>query len=83
MFEGSAIGMSSIIANISVRVNRVVIDRTGLQGAYDIELHWSPESADGPSIFTAIQEQLGLKVESTRGPAPVLVIDHIERLTPD
>ena len=73
-------------------VGRVVIDKTGLQGKYDLTLTWSPDnhsanfsnaSADnsaplGPSIFTAVKEQLGLKLESTKAPVEVLVIDHVE-----
>ena len=42
-----------------------------------------PAPVDGPSLFTALQEQFGLKLESTRGPVQVLVIDHIEPPTPD
>ena len=74
-------------------LGRFVIDKTGIEGKYDLTLTWSPEdrpaaiangSADntappGPSIFTAIQEQLGLKLESTKGPVQTLVIDHIEQ----
>jgi uncharacterized protein (TIGR03435 family) len=73
-------------------LGRVVIDKTGLQGKYDLALTWSPDnhsanftnaSADnaaplGPSIFTAVKEQLGLKLESTKASVEVLVIDHIE-----
>ncbi|MGA2651748.1 MAG: TIGR03435 family protein [Terracidiphilus sp.] len=73
-------------------LGRVVIDKTGLQGKYDLALTWSPDnhsanftngSADtaapiGPSIFTAVKEQLGLKLESAKAPVDVLVIDHIE-----
>lgn len=74
-------------------LGRIVIDKTGLQGKYDLALAWSPEdrsanftnvSADnaaappGPSIFTAVKEQLGLKLESTKATVDVLVIDHIE-----
>lgn len=64
---------------------RVVVDRTGLQGPFAVNLEWSPDqsSPDKPSIFTAVQEQLGLKLESTRGPVGVLVIDRVERPTPD
>jgi uncharacterized protein (TIGR03435 family) len=64
---------------------RVVVDRTGLQGPFAVDLEWSPDqsASDKPSIFTAVQEQLGLKLESTRGPVDVLVIDHIEKPTPD
>jgi uncharacterized protein (TIGR03435 family) len=61
---------------------RSVVDKTGLTGVFDAELVWSDSEA-GPSLFTAIQEQLGLKLEAQRGPVDVLVIDHVERPTPD
>jgi uncharacterized protein (TIGR03435 family) len=64
------------------RLDRVVIDNTGLPGVYDLKLEWapnpSPESTD-PSLFTALQEQLGLKLESTKGSVEIIVIDNIER----
>ncbi len=60
-----------------------LVDRTGLIGAWDVHLVWSPDANPdddtGPSIYTALQEQLGLKLESTKGPVQVLVIDHVER----
>ena len=73
------------------QTQRAVIDRTGLSGAWDFELTFAPPDVNAdvspdrniPTLFTALQEQLGLKLESTRGPAEVLVIDHIERPTPD
>jgi len=60
-------------------------DRSGLTGEYDLTLSWSRGSNDveRPSIFTAVQEQLRLKLEPTRGAVDVLVIDSIERPTPD
>jgi uncharacterized protein (TIGR03435 family) len=61
---------------------RSVVDKTGLTGVYDAELVWN-DSEEGPSLFTAIQEQLGLKLEAQRGPVEVLVIDHVERPTSD
>jgi uncharacterized protein (TIGR03435 family) len=69
-------------------VNRIVVDRTGLNGRYDIVLKWSPEQQqtpkdDLPSLFTALQEQLGLKFESSKGMVDVLVIDSVERPAPD
>ncbi len=74
-------------------VETIVIDRTGLTGNYDMELHWTPEmlraaaagtpTGDGPSLFTALQEQFGLKLESARGPVEYLVIDSAEQPTPD
>jgi uncharacterized protein (TIGR03435 family) len=73
---------------------RVVIDDTGLAGTYDLLLKWTPmevgtpqgspsgtspsSNADGVSLFTAIEEQLGLKLVPAKGPGQVLVIDHIE-----
>ena len=70
------------------QTQRVVIDRTGLAGGWDFELTFAPAdvataTTDTPSLFTALQEQLGLKLEATRAPAEVLVVDRIERPTPD
>jgi uncharacterized protein (TIGR03435 family) len=70
---------------------RPVVDRTGLKGCYDFTLEWDPnESAPGddttkaqvygPSLFSAIQEQLGLRLDAQRSPVSVLVIDHAERV---
>ena len=64
------------------RLDRSVIDNTGLTGEYDLSLEWAAdEAADSslPSIFTALQEQVGLRLESTKGPVEVIVIDHVER----
>ena len=61
---------------------RLVVNRTGIAGAFDIDVNWATvDSQDGVSIFTAVQEQLGLKLESTTAPFDVLVIDRIERPT--
>jgi len=62
---------------------RPVVDRTGLAGTFDIDLRWSAAGDDGPSIFTALQEQLGLRLEPSKGLAEVVVIDAIRRPTPD
>jgi uncharacterized protein (TIGR03435 family) len=71
-------------------LSRMVLDRSGLKGQFDFELRWTPDAAagqaqanDAPSIFAALQEQLGLRLESQRGPVEFLVVDSIERPTPD
>jgi uncharacterized protein (TIGR03435 family) len=66
-------------------VERIIVDKTGLTGRYDINLKWAApdtqgQGADaGPSIFTALQEELGLQLIPARGPVDTIVIDHIER----
>jgi uncharacterized protein (TIGR03435 family) len=69
---------------------RQVIDRTNLSGTFTFEIRFAPPTVsatnnDGglPSMFAALEEQLGLKLESTRAPLEVLVIDSVERPTPD
>jgi hypothetical protein len=72
-------------------VDRPVIDRTGLTGTYDFDLWFAappsaaepPARPDLPSIFTAVQEQLGLRLEPARAPLEFLSIERIERPTPD
>jgi uncharacterized protein (TIGR03435 family) len=65
-------------------VGRLTVDRSGLMGGYDVELTWTPDQPDappdssGPGIFTALQEQFGLKLISDKGPVAALVVDHIE-----
>jgi uncharacterized protein (TIGR03435 family) len=91
-FGGSP--LSVFADGLANQVARIVVDRTGLTGSWDFEVSFTPErvrqqalaanapadiDANGPSIFTAIQEQLGLKLESTKGPVSVLVIDRIEQ----
>ena len=78
--------------------DRMVVDRTGRKEDFDLELEWTPfqtpASLDpaaasdrpvdsGPSIFTAIQEQLGLRLQSDRAPVDVLVVERLEQPTPD
>ena len=83
--------MDELAASLGNRVGRPVIDKTGLSGKFGFELSWvadlilatgTPDpGADisGPSIFTALQEQLGLRLDSQKGPIEVLVIDRAEK----
>jgi uncharacterized protein (TIGR03435 family) len=89
MLLGGA-GLSQLATTLSGVMDRTVVDRTQLSGAFDVRLTWTPDQAtpkmaqkmafapavdrDGPSIFTAVQEQLGLKLEPTSGPVEMLVI---------
>jgi uncharacterized protein (TIGR03435 family) len=69
--------LAQLVAHLTRSVDRPVIDKTGLQGDYSIKVQWSAESS--PTIWTALQEQLGLKLEPSRSPVEVLVIDHAEK----
>jgi len=66
-------------------LDNLVIDATGLEGYYEFVLEWTPASlaldgTPGPALATALQEQLGLKLESGKGSVEVLVIDHVEKI---
>jgi uncharacterized protein (TIGR03435 family) len=84
-----------LVRMLSSTVERVVLDRTALTGTFDVELQWAPDRMapgdavsaspldERPSIFTAVQEQLGLRLESTKEAMDVLVIDQATHPTPD
>ena len=76
--------------SISAWADRLVIDRTGLMSKFDWDLQWTMEPLTpdatrppGLSLFTAVREQLGLRLESQRGVADVLVVERVERPLPD
>jgi uncharacterized protein (TIGR03435 family) len=97
VITGSAVAMEQLARNLVGGVGRIVVDKTGLAGVYDIHVTFSPEpgqplppgapapQADlsAPSLFTALQEQLGLKLEPGQEPIEVLVIDRVERPAAD
>lgn len=116
--------LSLLVSVLSHSVGRTVIDKTGLSGKYNFNLHWTPDpgmggpmmggpgpgpgpggpgpgpapggnvsigagspasapDSSGPSIFTALQEQAGLKLDSEKGPVDVIVIDHVDPPSPN
>ena len=84
--RGDRLSMPLLAELLSVQLGCPVLDQTELKGTYDFTLEWTPDQdhmllseSSRSSLFAAIQEQLGLKLESTKGPVEVLVIDHVER----
>jgi uncharacterized protein (TIGR03435 family) len=77
----SARPLADLARNISIATDRMVVDKTGLAGIFDLELRWN--DTDGPSLVTAVQEQLGLKLDPQRGLVDVLVIDSASRPVED
>jgi uncharacterized protein (TIGR03435 family) len=89
---GTGVSAEMLAKVLSDQAGRSVQDKTGLDGVFDFKLEWEPDASPagpdavpaptdlraGSSLFTAIQEQLGLKLEARKGPVEVLVIDHIE-----
>ena len=87
--------LSGLVRILEAALQRRVVDRTGLQGNYDIELSYIDErlmaqlppgtlgqaDSNAPALFTALQEQLGMKLESARGPVEVLVVDSVSEPT--
>jgi uncharacterized protein (TIGR03435 family) len=91
--DGTMEGLVNVLTNQPDAGGRVVIDRTGLTGKYDWKLTWAPVRMNGaplkedngtgaqgdvPGLFTAVEEQLGLKLEPQKGPVEVVVVDHVE-----
>jgi uncharacterized protein (TIGR03435 family) len=81
--------MGQLATTLTGPMSRMVLDRTGLSGVFNFTLDFVPDgspidaSQNLPSLQTALQEQLGLKLEPARGPVEMLVIDSVERPTPD
>lgn len=83
----TAIEIHSLTFSLANDVGRFVIDKTGLTGKYDFTVKWTPDdeqaTADsGPDIFTALEEQLGLKLVPAKGPVDTIVVDRIEMPSP-
>jgi uncharacterized protein (TIGR03435 family) len=87
----AGVTMDSFAENLKVYTGRPVVNRTGLDGHYALSLTFAPPSlgavptgpGDRPDLSTALQEQLGLKLQPEKGTDPYLVIDHIEHPTED
>ena len=103
--DASGAPLSILCAELSQRLGRTVVDKTGLQGTYNFSLHWTPDADEmariraitgitgpmspgpgmnapapsGPPLMTAVEQQLGLKLQPVTERVPVLVIDHIEQ----
>ena len=91
--EGQGTAMTGLAGYLQTLLGDMVLDKTDLIATYDFKLTWAPDEAQagkpgaptnraeesGPSIFTALQEQLGLKLEAVKGPVEALVIERIEK----
>jgi uncharacterized protein (TIGR03435 family) len=82
---GTNLTMAGFASFLARQMDRPVIDRTGIPGTYDVKLDWSTGDADTtlPTVFSALQEQLGLRLESGKGPVEILVIDSVDLPTPN
>jgi uncharacterized protein (TIGR03435 family) len=90
--EGGDNTVSLLAEQLAETLGRVVVDETGIAGRYKLALAWAPDDSagspsavpdSGPSLFTALQEQLGLKLESRKGPVDVLVVDQAALPSPN
>jgi uncharacterized protein (TIGR03435 family) len=88
-FSARSVSLDALATELAEAAGRPVVDRTGLTGAFDLDLRYAPElnaaqqpqAADAPGLATALQDQLGLKLEGSRGPVDVLVIDRVRMPT--
>jgi uncharacterized protein (TIGR03435 family) len=84
-YTANTVPLSSLTFYLSYALDRTVIDKTGLAGKYSLHLKFTPDDAPQPlpddappPLFTALQEQLGLKLQPSKGPVETLVVDHVE-----
>ena len=83
----TGVTLSDLAGNLAFPLDRTVLNKTGLTGRYDFQLRWTADGASAgatdapPDLFTAIQEQLGLKLQAAKGPVTTLVVDHVEQPT--
>ena len=89
-YSASGLALSEFIRTIAGQTSRFIVDRTGLTGTFDFDVSFTPGKPGAPagdnpglSLFVALEEQLGLKLEDTRGPVEVIVIESFERPTDD
>lgn len=87
-FESHSAFMWQLVKALEDNLNCMVLDETGLKETYDYKLEWTPDDGKhsesfGPSLTTALREQLGLKLEFQKRPVDVVYIDHIERPSPN
>jgi uncharacterized protein (TIGR03435 family) len=91
-FEDKAVSMAGLADQLARQLERPVVDKTGLTAVYTLKLEWTPddqpagrgeggagEPALGPSIFTAVQEQLGLRLQTQKLPVEIIVVDRVDR----
>lgn len=81
VLRGEGVPLKRLATALSSALGRPVIDETGLTELYSMELKWSDEPAAdaGPTIFTALREQLGLKLESKKGAVTTYVVERVEK----
>jgi uncharacterized protein (TIGR03435 family) len=90
--SGQGVTMQDLVEMLAGQVDGIVVDRTGITGKFDIALEWTPDviaiggndrepapDPSGPSLVTALSEQLGLELKPSKGPVDILVIDHVEK----
>jgi uncharacterized protein (TIGR03435 family) len=88
--EAHSVNMASLVNMLGALLGRPVMDQTGLKGNYDFEMEYAPEGqpvtpAGGPdvngvSLFSAVQSQLGLKLDTKKGPVELIVVDHVKKI---